>query len=128
MLGKHSKQRLLHHLLLMKIVYVFCLHLQLLHEELPLNFLWHVVLIAVYFEIKWAWQLWQLLFIWLIRHCFHFQSFSDCHWYFLINEKSNHVSCVIMLLLLPSSLRWMLIHRVVIMAIPLCSLLNSEIY
>ena len=50
----------------------------------PWCFWWCVILIALYFEIKWEWQLHWLLLIWSIRHCSHLQPFSHgslmkCH-------------------------------------------------
>ena len=79
-------------------------------------FLWHVILIVLYFTIKWEWQIRWLLLVFWIRLGFHLQAFSHCHRYFLNLELQNQVCCFIMLLLLPSSLRWMLLHGVAIMA------------
>ena len=77
------------------------------------NYLW--LFIALYFEIKGEWQLRQMMFFSWIRLCFHLQPFSHCQWYFLIDELWNKVSCIIMLLLLPSSLRCILLIGVAIM-------------
>ena len=90
---------------------------------------WHVILIALYFEIKWTWQLRWLLLFFHIRLGFHLQAFSHCHWYFFIDELWNQVSCVIMLLLLLFSLRHMLLIWVAIMVkSTFFSLMNSIMY
>ena len=126
---KALKAGLLHHLLLlMKIVHFSVFSYGYFMRNCHWLIWWHVILIALYFEIKWEWQLRQILLFWWIRHCFYLQTFSPCHWYFLIDELWNQVNWVIMLLLHLSSLRWMLIHGVVFMATALCSLMNSEIY
>ena len=92
-------------------------------------FWWHIILFALYFEIKWEWQLRQMFHFSWIGLGFHLQPFSHCHLCFLVDELWKQVSCVIMLLLFPSSLRCMLLIGAAIMRkSTLFFLMNSEIY